>query len=102
VIGSKPIDGGHYIFDLEERRTFLKAEPGAARFMRPFVGSEEYINGGQRWILVLGDASPADLKELARGEKANCRRQKDAPRKQERADEGTCGHPDPVSCDGNS
>ncbi len=64
VIGSKPIDGGHYIFDAVERAAFLAVEPGAARFLRPFVGSEEHINDGERWILALGDASPAELRAL--------------------------------------
>lgn len=64
IIGSKPIDGGHYIFEAAERAAFLAAEPGAARFMRPYVGSEEYINGRQRWILALADASPSELRAL--------------------------------------
>lgn len=64
VIGSKPIDGGHYIFDAPEREAFLKREPQAAKYMRPFVGSEEYINGGERWILLLEDASPEQLRRM--------------------------------------
>ena len=44
-VGSKPVDGGHYIFDEDERHEFLKAEPGAAAFMHPFIGGYEYLNG---------------------------------------------------------
>ena len=64
IIGSKPIDGGHYIFDPEERAAFLKAEPEAASFLRPFVGAREYLQGGKRWILALHDASPVTLARL--------------------------------------
>jgi hypothetical protein len=64
IIGSKPIDGGHYIFEAEERAAFIAAEPGAARFLKPYVGSEEYINGGQRWILTLVNASPSELRAM--------------------------------------
>ena len=64
VIGSKPIDGGRYIFDAEERSEFLSREPEAATYMHPFVGSEEYINGGQRWILRLDDVSPNVLRQM--------------------------------------
>lgn len=64
IIGSKPIDGGHYIFDEAGRDTFLRNEPGAARFMRPFVGAEEFINGRKRWILSLHTASPSELKAM--------------------------------------
>jgi len=62
--GSQPIDDGNYIFDSAGRTAFLAEEPGAARFMRPYIGSREHINGGERWILALQNASPADLKAL--------------------------------------
>jgi hypothetical protein len=64
VIGSKPIDGGHYIFTEEEREAFLAAEPGAQQFMRPFVGSREFLAGGTRHILYLAKAAPDQLKAL--------------------------------------
>ena len=60
-IGSKPIDGGHYIFDGEQRAQFLHQEPSAERFMHPYVGAREYLQGGDRWILSLHAASPRDL-----------------------------------------
>ena len=43
IIGSKPIDGGHYIFTAEERADFLAREPEAAPLLRPFVGAREYL-----------------------------------------------------------
>ncbi len=66
IIGSKPIDGGHYIFGAEERAAFLEAEPAAAPFLRPFIGAREYLQGGGRWILALHDAPPATLARLPR------------------------------------
>jgi hypothetical protein len=54
--GTKPIDGGHYIFDSEEKRRFLAAEPRAQRFVRPYIGTEEYLNNTQRYLLYLPDA----------------------------------------------
>ena len=64
ITGSKPIDGGHYIFGSEERSTFLDAEPAAGSFLRPFVGAREYLQGGKRWILALHDAPPVTLARL--------------------------------------
>jgi hypothetical protein len=64
VIGSKPIDGGHYIFRSNERDVFLNAEPGASKYMRPFIGSEEFINGDMRWILYLAEAPPNELRSM--------------------------------------
>ena len=66
IIGSKPIDGGHYIFDEEERAAFLEAEPEAESFLRPFIGAREYLQGGLRWILALHDAQPDKLAKLPR------------------------------------
>ncbi|MDE0135644.1 MAG: hypothetical protein OXM54_12470 [Acidimicrobiaceae bacterium] len=60
-IGSKPIDNGHYIFDSEERALFLDLEPSAEKYLRPYVGAREYLQGGDRWILALHEASPKDL-----------------------------------------
>ncbi len=62
--GSQPIDNGHYIFDRKQREDLLETEPGAATFLRPFVGAREYLQGGERWILDLHDASPARLAQL--------------------------------------
>ncbi len=64
VIGSKPIDGGHFIFSEQERDLFLSQEPGAEPYMRPYIGAREFLQGGMRYILYLGDASPADLARL--------------------------------------
>jgi hypothetical protein len=64
VIGSKPIDGGYLILDDEERQAFLAEEPFATRFMRPFIGSKEYLQGGRRWILALQSASPTELRSM--------------------------------------
>ena len=64
IIGSKPIDGGHYIFDKDERAVFLEAEPGAETYLRPYVGAREFLQGGDRWILALQDAAPDELVKL--------------------------------------
>ena len=64
IIGSKPIDGGSYIFKADERDAFLASEPDAESYMRPFVGAREYLQGGMRWILALHDARPKTLASL--------------------------------------
>ena len=64
IIGSKPIDGGHYIFNFDERAAFFREEPGAEPYLRPYVGSREFLQGGMRWILHLADVHPQILKTL--------------------------------------
>ena len=65
IVGSKPIDGGHYIFRDERRRAeFVAAEPEAEPYLRPFVGAREYLQGGRRWILALQEAAPTTLRGM--------------------------------------
>ncbi len=63
-IGNKPIDDGNYLFTEEERDAFLRVEPSAEKYLRPWVGSEEFINGWHRYCLWVGDASPAELRQM--------------------------------------
>ncbi|HVX40446.1 MAG TPA: DNA methyltransferase [Gemmatimonadaceae bacterium] len=64
IIGSKPIDGGNYIFEEDEKAAFLAAEPGAAKFIRPYIGSREFLHGERRYILVLQTARPDIIRSL--------------------------------------
>ena len=63
-IGSKPIDNGHYIFDSEEMALFLGQEPAAEKYLRPYIGAREYLQGGDRWILAMHEASPKELSRM--------------------------------------
>lgn len=65
IIGSKPIDGGYLIFDANERSKLLATAPAAECLLRPFIGAEEYINGGCRWILALQDVGPGEWRNLS-------------------------------------
>ena len=64
VMGSQPIDNGHYIFTESQKTEFLKSEPGAESYIRPYIGAKDYIHGTQRYILVLHDMEPATLRRL--------------------------------------
>jgi hypothetical protein len=63
-IGNKPIDGGQYLFTPQEKAEFLAKEPGAAKFFRRWIGSDEFLNGYERWCLWLGEAKPDELRKL--------------------------------------
>lgn len=62
--GNKPTDDGALILTDAEKSTFLREEPNAAKFLRRYTGSEEFINGNMRWCLWLKDAEPAELRRL--------------------------------------
>lgn len=53
---------GNLILDAVTRQTLLKESEALAPYIRPFVGSEEFINSTERWCLWLIDAPPALLR----------------------------------------
>ena len=63
-IGNKPIDGGYYLFEKEEMEAFLKIEPAAKDYFRPWYGSREFINQSPRYCLWLGDCTPGELRKM--------------------------------------
>ena len=52
-IGNKPIDGGNYLFTKDEMDEFLKIEPAAGKWFKPWYGSQEFINRCPRYCLSL-------------------------------------------------
>ena len=64
VFGSMPNDGGNLIIKAEEYEGFIKKEPEAKKFVREFLGAEEFINGKKRYCLWLVEASPAELRHM--------------------------------------
>lgn len=56
-----PTGAGSFV---EQRSAFLEAEPGALEFLRPFVGTKEFLQGGARWILALHETAPNILANM--------------------------------------
>jgi hypothetical protein len=63
-MGSKIVDDGIYILSPEEKNEFILKEPESEKYIRPLIGSEEFINGKMRYILYLYDISPAEIRSL--------------------------------------
>ena len=61
--GNQPIDGGHLLLTETERVELLQSDPSLSRFMKPYLGADEYINGTRRYCLWLKDSSPSQLKQ---------------------------------------
>lgn len=65
VFGSMPNDGGYLLFETEEEKEeFIKKEPNAEKYIKRFIGSDEYINNIKRYCLWLENISPAELKKM--------------------------------------
>lgn len=62
--GNKPTDNGYFLLSNTEKDDLIKREPKAEKFIRRFVGSEEFINNITRWCLWLEGAQPDELREL--------------------------------------
>ena len=63
-IGNKPIDGGNYLFEKEEMEEFIRLEPKAEPYFRPWYGAVEFIHQKPRYCLWLGDCTPAELRSM--------------------------------------
>lgn len=63
-IGNKPIDDGNYLFTTEERDAFIELEPKSKKWFRRWLGSQEFINGWERWCLWLGECPPNELRAM--------------------------------------
>jgi len=57
--GNMPRDGGAFVLDGEERARVLTQYPEAERFIRPYLGSEQMIQGKPRWCIWIEDEDAA-------------------------------------------
>lgn len=62
--GNKPTDGGNLFLSPDERDAILREHPKASRFIRRFLGAQEFIRGEQRYCLWIEDAERADAEAV--------------------------------------
>ena len=55
LFGSKPVDGGNLLLSLDELESLRLSQVDKERFIRPIVGSEEFIGGKQRFCIWIED-----------------------------------------------
>lgn len=63
IYGNKPADGGNLIIEESDYEDFIRDDPESQKYIRPLLGSAEYINNKKRWCLWLVGADPADIKK---------------------------------------
>ena len=64
VFGNMPNDGGNLLLGETEKIILEEQEAGAKKWIKPFLGAEEFLNGIKKWCLWLKDISPAELRAL--------------------------------------
>lgn len=62
--GSEPNDGGNLILSQDEKDEILAKYPNADKFIKQFMGAEEFINGKLRYCLWLVNANPSELSKI--------------------------------------
>ena len=58
------IDDGHLILDEPERRLLERDYPESTKWIRPYVGGDELLNGHKRYCLWLENITPQQLRQL--------------------------------------
>ena len=64
AVGSFPTDGGNLVIQADELDDFIKQEPAAEKYIRPFIGPLEFINAKKRYCLWLKDCTPQELRTM--------------------------------------
>jgi len=62
--GNGALDGGFLVLSNEEKLALEEKYPGAIEFIRPYLGSNEYINGITRWCLWIQDGDQNTVERI--------------------------------------
>ena len=62
--GNKPTDGGNLFLAPDEREAVLRESPESARFIKRFLGAQEFIRGEQRYCLWIEDSERANAEAI--------------------------------------
>jgi hypothetical protein len=64
IKGSETTDDGHFMLTLEEVSELKAKYPESSKFIRPFVGGGDFINGNVRYCLWLKDAPLNEIRHI--------------------------------------
>ena len=64
LFGSMPNDGRNLIIEADEYDDFIKNDPTSEKYIRQFLGAEEFINNKKRYCLWLENASPSEMRKM--------------------------------------
>ena len=64
VWGNKPTDGGNLFLNQEEKDRLLTQEPKSEKFVKRFLGAQEFIKGQQRYCLWIEDEARAEAESI--------------------------------------
>ena len=67
--GSMPRDGGGFVLTKEDREDFIKTEPLSAKWIKPYIGADEFLNNKERYCLWLIGAEPNEINKCPKVKK---------------------------------
>ncbi|HVA97812.1 MAG TPA: DNA methyltransferase [Bacteroidia bacterium] len=59
--GSMPNDGGYLLLNDDEKKSICKVDKIFAKFIKPLVSGQEFLNGEKKWCLWLEDFNPSEI-----------------------------------------
>lgn len=62
--GNKPTDDGNFILSPTDRATLIEQEPASEKWIKRYVGSDDFINSIERWCLWLEGIAPSELRGM--------------------------------------
>ncbi len=62
--GSQPTDGGNLILDINERNDIIAKYPKSEKFIKKYIGADDYINNKYRYCLWLYHVSPSEYRHI--------------------------------------
>ena len=66
ALGSSPIDGGNLLLSPSEREAFVGEDRRSEKFIRPFIGGGDILDGKKRYCLWIGDDEIEEANQIAR------------------------------------
>ncbi|CAM5209239.1 hypothetical protein OURE66S_01825 [Oligella ureolytica] len=64
IYGNKVVDGGHLLLSRLEKEELVRKEPLAESWIKKLLGSDEFLNGRERYCLWLADATEAEISAM--------------------------------------
>jgi type I restriction-modification system DNA methylase subunit len=64
VFGNMANDGGHFFLTTDEKESLIAKFPHSAKYIKKFLGADEFINRIDRWCLWLVDVSAEEIRAI--------------------------------------
>lgn len=63
-LGSSGIDGGHLVLTLSDKMDFEKKDEKSSKFIKPYLGGNDFLNGYERYCLWINDDDIEEAKSI--------------------------------------